>query len=296
MLRLLLVAVAAAAAVSGMQISDPGMAAEMVMGKGKMAPAVDPAGLMGPGKRLAAGTVSVSTAATDPAELVSGGDESDAAVGLDPELTNTLGETFHVTEPGTWNLIGMPKTFDTASPETADLVIDASIEDVGTAACDDLLLRKVYIKGKKLGTNITMLCLSVETDVFNDTNAIGLSLSTPTESNTMYDVTTFVEKFPGCTITRPRNTIAPPTKKSWRKRTKLFTATCSLDGGNNVVTVHWSTVYRGWDRTTATAIYKNDLEVYVSGVGTDPAGLLGPDDHSHAAKAVPGCPKKQPVR
>jgi len=220
---------------------------------------------------------------------------------LDPELTNTAGETFHVTTPGEWNLIGLPKDYDTTAPETAVLVIDATLVDPETKPCEDLLIKKVTIKGKSLGPSITSLVFSVESDVFNDTAALGLAVGTPSGTSS-YDPSAFVALVPQCSITRPRANVTVPTKNSFRKRTKVFSAICTLTSGSgagvltNVVTMYWSTVWRGvdWSNNDKPS-YMNDLEVYVSGVGTDPAGLLGKDDHSAATKMRAGCPKKQPV-
>jgi len=213
---------------------------------------------------------------------------------LDPELTNTLGEKFHVTLPGEWNLIGIPRGFDPSDTGAADLVVNATIEDVGLKDCDDLLIRKVSVFGQKLGSNITSLEFSVGSDVFNDTAAMGLIVNTPSGStNATDDPAAFVQLVPQCQITRPRGPIAEPTKNSFRKRTKLFTAVCSLEKGANVITVTWSTVWRGFN--AGSVYYQNDLEVFVSGVGDDPAGLLGPDDHTEASRMVTGCFKPQPV-
>ncbi|CAK0816715.1 unnamed protein product [Prorocentrum cordatum] len=213
---------------------------------------------------------------------------------LDPELTNTLGEKFHVTLPGEWNLIGIPRGFDPSDTGAADLVVNATIEDVGLKDCDDLLIRKVSVFGQKLGSNITSLEFSVGSDVFNETAAMGLIVNTPSGStNATDDPAAFVQLVPQCQITRPRGPIAEPTKNSFRKRTKLFTAVCSLENGANVITVTWSTVWRGFN--AGSVYYQNDLEVFVSGVGDDPAGLLGPDDHTEASRMVTGCFKPQPV-
>jgi len=218
---------------------------------------------------------------------------------LDPELTNTLGEKFHVTLPGEWNLIGIPRGFDPSNTGAADLVVNVTIEDVGLKDCDDLLIRKVSVFGKKLGSNITSLEFSVGSDVFNETATMGLIVNSASTSaglmstNATADPAAFVQLVPECQITRPRGPIAEPTKNSFRKRTKLFTAICSLEKGANVITVTWSTVWRGLN--AGSVYYQNDLEVYVSGVGDDPAGLLGPDDHTAASRMVTGCFKTQPV-
>jgi len=213
---------------------------------------------------------------------------------LDPELTNTLGEKFHVTEPGEWNLVGIPRGFDPSNTGAAELVINATIEDVGLKDCDDLLIRKVSVFGSKLGGNITSLEFSVGSDVFNETATMGLIVNSASGStNATADPAAFVQLVPECQITRPRGTIAEPTKNSFRKRTKVFTAICSLEKGANVITVTWSTVWRGLN--AGSVYYQNDLEVYVSGVGDDPAGLLGPDDHTAASRMVTGCFKPQPV-
>jgi hypothetical protein len=213
---------------------------------------------------------------------------------LDPELTNTLGEKFHVTLPGEWNLIGIPRGFDPSNTGAAELVVNATIKDVGEKDCDDLLIRKVSVFGQKLGSNITSLEFSVGSDDFNETATMGLIVNSPSGStNATADPAAFVQLVPQCQITRPRGPIAEPTKNSFRKRTKLFTAICSLENGANVITVTWSTVWRGLD--AGSVIYQNDLEVYVSGVGDDPAGLLGPDDHTAASRMVTGCFKPQPV-
>jgi hypothetical protein len=213
---------------------------------------------------------------------------------LDPELTNTLGEKFHVTLPGEWNLIGIPRGFDPSNTGAAELVVNATIEDVGQKDCDDLLIRKVSVFGQKLGSSITSLEFSVGSDVFNDTATMGLIVNSASGStDASGDPATFVQLVPQCQITRPRGPIAEPTKNSFRKRTKLFTAICSLEKGANVITLTWSTVWRGF--SGGSLYYQNDLEVYVSGVGDDPAGLLGPDDHTAASRMVTGCFKPQPV-
>jgi len=231
MLRIL--SMSAAAAVSGLQVSQ------------------EPMQLLG--TRLGYGVVKAASSSAQ-----------------DPEFTNTLNEKFHVSLPGTYNLIAMPNTADIVSPSAADLVVNATLEDVGQKDCDDLLIRTVKVFGTKLG-NVTSLEFSVGSDDFNNTDAMGLKIDGVSKT-----VTQFLADVPTCTFTRPR-TVALPTKNSYRKRTATYSAICNIGDVPNTITLTWSSV---WRKNVGAVYYQNDLEVFVSGVGSDPAGLLGPDDHS----------------
>jgi len=188
----------------------------------------------------------------------------------DPEFTNTLNERFSVRSPGEFNLVGMPKDADIVSPSAAALVINATLEDVGRKDCDDLLIRKVTAFGTKLGS-VTSLEFSIGSEDFNTTDALGLKIDGV--SKTLEE---FLAAMPTCTFTRPRE-VALPTSHSYRHRKAMYTSICNFGGGSNTITLTWSSV---WRRSYGTVYYQNDLEVSVSGVGSDPAGLLGPDDHS----------------
>jgi hypothetical protein len=199
-----------------------------------------------------------------------------AASSLDPEFTNTLGEKFHVDEPGTFNLIGMPK--DTG----ADLVVNATIEDVGRKDCDDLLIRSVSVFGSKLGS-VSSLEFGIASEDFNVTDALWLKIDGVNKT-----LTEFLAAMPTCTFIRPR-TVALPHANSFRHRTSMYTAICDIGDIPNKITVTWSSVFR---RAFGAVYYQNDLEVYISGVGSDPAGLLGPDDHSYTSWVHSPCAER----
>ncbi|CAK0899931.1 unnamed protein product [Prorocentrum cordatum] len=202
-----------------------------------------------------------------------------SSAALDPEFTNTLGEKFHVAWPGEFNLIGIPKDADIVSPSAADLVVNATLEDVGLKDCDDLLIRKVTVFGTKIGS-FTSLEFSIGSDDFNTTDALGLKIDGVSKT-----VTEFLADMPTCTFTRPR-VVALPTKNSFRKRSAMYSAVCNLGDVPNTVTLTWSSV---WRKNYGDVYYQNDLEVFVSGVGSDPAGLLGPDDHSWTQQIHSAC-------
>jgi len=175
--------------------------------------------------------------------------------------------------PGEHLLIGMPNTADPSSPSGAQLVVNATLEDIGHKDCDDLLIRKVSVFGQKLAT-ASSLEFSIANEDFNNTDALWLKID---GVNKTY--TEFLAERPDCTFTRPR-VVALPTANSFRHRTQMYSAVCRI-GENpvNEITVIWSHVWRK-AFGPQNVYYQNDLEVYVSGVGNDPAGLLGPDDHS----------------
>lgn len=212
---------------------------------------------------------------------------------LDPELTNSAMEKFHVTQPGEYVMIGMPEYADPSSPETSELMLTATFEKLTAEKCEDVLIRKVVMQGTKLGSNVSKVEFFVANDIFNSTHALGLNV------NTMENLTAHsFSMYTGCLIMRPRGYIHIPTKHSYRNRQRLFTAECTFwatDPADTViVTVHWQTVWRGVT-SDGHNIYANDMSFAVSNVGKDSIGLLGTDDHTEQTKAIPGCNKAQPI-
>jgi len=211
--------------------------------------------------------------------LGSGVVKAASTVAKDPEFTNTLNEKFNVPMPGEHNLIGMPKDADIVSPSGAELVVNATLEDIGRKDCDDLLIRKVNVFGTNLGS-VSSLEFGIGNEDFNSTDALWLKID---GVNKTY--TEFLAEMPTCTFTRPR-VLALPTATSYRHRTAMYTAVCKMGAVPNDITVTWSHVFR---KNFGEVYYQNDLEIYVSGVGNDPAGLLGPDDHSYVSQVHSFC-------
>lgn len=211
---------------------------------------------------------------------------------LDPEMTNTKGETFHVPNPGEYVMIAMPPEVDVSNPRNADLMIKADFAQVGSG-CDDLLIRSITLQGKRLGADsqgsaLSSLKFFVADDRFNETAALGLQAASTSGEATTYSVEDFLRMVPQVKIVRPRGNIHKPTKQSYRKRQHIFHATATLSGPHEIQ-IFWSTVWRGPGE------YANDISFTISGVGSAPAGLLGTDDHTEATKVLNGCFKKQPV-
>lgn len=202
-----------------------------------------------------------------------------SSAALDPEFTNTLNEKFNVDWPGEYNLIGMPKDADIVSPSAAAFVVNATLEDTGRKDCDDLLIRKITVFGTKLGS-ISSLEFNIASEDFNTTDALGLKIDGVSKT-----AAEFLADMPTCTFTRPR-VVALPTRHSYRKRTAMYSATCNIGDVPNTITLTWSSV---WRKAYGDVYYQNDLEVFVSGVGSDPAGLLGPDDHSWVQQVHGAC-------
>jgi len=242
---LLILSLSAAAAVSGLQVSQ------------------EPMQLLG--SRLGAGVVRAA---------------SSASAALDPQMFNVLGEDFHVDVEGVHTLIKMPKDADIESPSAVDFGVNATLEDVGKKDCDDLLIRQVDVFGTKLGGSVTSLTFFIASDDFNITDVLGLQVNGVNKT-----VTEFLAEMPVCKIDRPR-TVNLPTKNSFRKRSKMYRAICDIGDVPNTVTVIWSSV---WRKAYSDVYYQNDLEVYISGVGSDPGGLLGPDDHSWVQQVHSPC-------
>jgi len=229
---------------------------------------------------------------------------------LDPELTNTAGEKFHITQEGEWLMVGMPEDASLDEPAKAQVLVTANFSKMSTDPCEDLLIRSITVQGYVLGSNTTKIKLSVNNEVFNSTAALGLSVTQVGADGTekeMSDLTpaTFMGLMPGCVLSRPHGTWHRPTKSSFRRRTKFYTLECTgaaLTGTNlqpafvsNQLVVWWSTVFRNSGHSEYETSYVNDISFSVSDVGKKPVGLLGTDDHTDATKAVPGCLKKQPV-
>lgn len=212
---------------------------------------------------------------------------------LDPVLTNVKGEKFHVTREGEYLMVGMPSDVDMAKPEDADLLIEANFTQVGEQ-CEDLLIRKITLEGKALGSNISKLEFFVANDAFNDTASLGLTVTDDRGVPQTSEVVDFLAVVPGCQILRPRGYIHLPTKKSWRRRTTTYHAVLNLQHGSHEVNIFWATVWRGVSEVDGQATYRNDLSFTVSGIGDAPAGLLGMDDHADAVRTEPGCAKPQP--
>jgi hypothetical protein len=215
---------------------------------------------------------------------------------LDPELTNIKGEKFHVTNEGEYLMVGMPSEVDMAKPEDADLLIEANFTQVGRH-CDDLLIRKITLEGKALGSSISKLEFFVARDTFNDTASLGLTVTDDRGVPQTSEVEEFLKAVPECRILRPRGYIHLPTKKSWRRRTTTYHAVLNLQHGETTheVNIFWATVWRGVSEVDGRTVYRNDLSFTVSGIGDAPAGLLGTDDHTDAIRMVAGCDKPQPV-
>lgn len=226
---------------------------------------------------------------------------------LDPELTNTAGEKFHITQAGEWFMVGLPETAQLDDPANARMLVTANFSKMGTDPCEDLLIRDITVEGYVLGENVTKLKLSVANEVFNSTAALGLSITQKRSNGVEMEMPDlapeiFAGYLPGCMIRRPRGYWHAPTKTSYRKRTKFYMMECLFAASigtplqpafvSNKLYVWWSTV---WRDTPSGSTYYNDISFSLSDVGTAPVGLLGTDDHTDATKAVAGCDKKQPV-
>lgn len=220
---------------------------------------------------------------------------------LDPELTNSALEKFHVSVPGSYTMIGMPADADPGSPETSQLMVNADFAKLTSEKCEDVMIRKITVQGTKLKTNLTKMEFSIVSDTFNTTDALGLGIikvrdgqTTTLSDMTLVDFSNNTD----CLWYKPKGYVKAPTKHSYRQRSRIYMAECTLvdtDPANNVIImVHLSTVWRG-ETTSGQPIYANDLSFSISNVKKDSIGLLGTDSHDAATAAVQGCNKAQPV-
>jgi hypothetical protein len=213
---------------------------------------------------------------------------------LDPELTNTAGEKFHVTQAGEYVMIGLPPTCDPESPDTCDLILKASFDKLeNDSACNDLMIRGVTIQGTKLalGTNgVTKVEFSILNDVGNSSSALGFAVN-----DAHVAMEDFNGQVPPCIVAQERGYFKWPTRRSNRFRTKTYMVECDLAFAEHKFKLDFHTVWRGTGLDTGLPVYANDISFSIGNVGTNPIGIQGTDDISAVTAAVPGCDKKQPV-
>jgi len=198
--------------------------------------------------------------------------------------------------------------------------------------CEDLMIKSVTIQGHVLGTNITRLSFGLDPyptirgkgDTFERGNTFpnpihnhsymelrvtqlrssGVSNELKfTDYNTTEDLKkkyivrdfeqyTWMASF--CTVQLPTGFIRKPTAHSNKFRTPLRIITCKPNYGQHEIKIVYNSVWRGLN-STGGAIYQNDLSLYITNVGTEPAGIMGLDDVTEEIAAVPNCKKAQPV-
>jgi len=221
---------------------------------------------------------------------------------LDPDLINIAGETFHVTQAGTYVMTGFPDS--SCNPEfpdtTCTLIIFANFEKMeNDSDCNDLMIRNVTIQGTFLdnlgagpGSGVTKIDFSTLNDVANSSdNYMGFQVNDEYKSRV-----DFFNQVIACTIQDPIGYFAYPNRHTNRFRTKTHFVECDFNLGQHKVEVQFGVVFRGNSMDTGLPVYANDIaKLSVGNVPNDTIGLLGRDDHSAQTVAVPGCNKNQPV-
>jgi len=220
---------------------------------------------------------------------------------LDPELTNAALEKFHVTTPGEHAVIVLPENADLENPAAADLIVYATFGKLTDDPCEDLLIRTVTFEGSSVGTNVTKLVFNVGSDNFNDTAAHEYTYTFTDSGGNPQEVTNtdarhLFDNVPICYMGTPRGVIREPTYRTYMHRQRIMQVECSLNSlsRGHDIKVYWSTVWRGFNSTTNSSIFANDLSFSIGNVA-NAGGILGSDDHSAISAAIPGCNKKQPV-
>jgi len=220
---------------------------------------------------------------------------------LDPDLTNCAGETFHVTQAGTYVMVGFPDA--TCNPEfpdtTCQLIISATFDKLeNDSACNDLMIRNVTIQGTYLdnlgagpGSGVTKIDLSTINDVANSSDYMGLQVNDEYKNSA-----DFLNQVVACTIVYPTGYFTFPNKRTNRFRTLTNHVECDFGLGQHKIEVQFGVVYRGPHVDTRMPVYANDIaKLSISSVPAAAIGLLCTDDHSAQTAAVPGCNKLQPV-
>jgi len=218
---------------------------------------------------------------------------------LDPDLTNCLSETFHVTQAGTYVMIGLPSTCDPETPDACNLIVFATFDKLeNDSECNDLMIRNVTIQGQYLdnmgagsGSGVTKLDFSILHDVINSSDAVGYQINDEYKS-----IADFVSIAAECTYDAATGYPGKPTKHSFRTRTFVDGMHCDLHLDYHMVKIQFGWVFRGYHVDTGEPVYANDIAfLSIGNVGQTAIGLLCTDDHSAQTAAVPGCNKTQPV-
>jgi len=222
-----------------------------------------------------------------------------SAAALDPDLTNCLGETFHITSAGTFVMVGLPSTCDPENPDACDLIVFATFDKLeNDSECNDLMIRNVTIQGTYLdnmgagsGSGVTKLDIQILHDVINSSDAVGYYIND--EEKTIAE---FVSTAQACSHTPATGYPQKPTKHSHRSRTMVDGIQCGLHLDHHQVKIQFGWVFRGYHVDTGAPVYANDIGfLSIGNVGQTSIGLLCTDDHSQVTIAVPGCNKTQPV-
>jgi len=218
---------------------------------------------------------------------------------LDPDLTNCLGETFHITQPGTYVMIGLPSTCDPETPDDCDIIFFATFDKMeNDSECNDLMIRNVTVQGKYLdnqgnggGSGVKRIDISILHDVINSSDAVGYQINGEYKSETEFQSTVL-----DCRVKPVTGYPKKPTKHSPRARTEVGGVECGFHFDFHDMIIKYGWVFRGYSLDTGAAVYANDIAfLSIANVGTTAIGLLCTDDHSVQTAAVPGCNKTQPV-
>jgi hypothetical protein len=218
---------------------------------------------------------------------------------LDPDLTNCLGETFHVTQAGTYVMIGLPSTCDPESPDDCELIVFATFDKLeNDSECNDLLIRNVTIQGTFLdnqgnggGSGVRKLEVAILHDVPNSSDAVGFFINDEEKT-----IENFESTADSCEHSETTGYPKLPNRHSNRFRTVWASLICNLHLNLHQVVMHFGWVFRGFHPDTGLPVYANDIAfLSIGNVGQQAIGLLCTDDHSAQTAAVPGCNKTQPV-
>jgi len=219
---------------------------------------------------------------------------------LDPDLTNCLGEKFHVTQPGPKVMIGLPDTCNPENPGDCELIVSANFDKLeNDGPCNDLMIRNVTIQGSSLdqhpsggSTGVANIDFSILADVGNSPDALGLQVN-----DVYYDKAGFVGQVAACTISPQIGYYSNPTKHTYRFRTITDNVDCDFELGSHNFKLQFGVVWRGtMVDPPFSPVYANDISfLSIGNVGQTSIGLLCTDDHTAQAAAVLGCDKKQPV-
>jgi len=198
-------------------------------------------------------------------------------------------------------MIGTPANIYRKSPALAELVVAARFGRLQyDGECNDLMVRSLTLQGTKVGQGtdgVTKVVFSIRSDAANSSDALGFSVVTANGTFSNLSAEEFSNAVPACTVAKPVGNFNLPGRSTYRFRNRAYRVECGLglgfSGTVHFVTVHFSTVYRGSDLRTG-PVYANDISFSISNVRADAIGLLGADDHTDKARAIPECSKVPP--